>query len=111
MDKNYWDEYYKLHGEDKEISDPSSFAKFILKDFFSERKFNIVELGSGNGRDAIYFAHHNHNVVAIDQSISAIDIEKQSLNAELKNNLEPKALDFVLEDYTQYEQINVFYSR
>ena len=49
MDKNYWYEYYKLHGEDKEISDPSSFAKFILKNFFSERKFNIVELGSGNG--------------------------------------------------------------
>ena len=31
MDKNYWNEYYKLHGGDKEISDPSSFAKFILK--------------------------------------------------------------------------------
>ena len=31
MDKNYWNEYYKLHGEDKEISDPSSFAKFIFK--------------------------------------------------------------------------------
>jgi len=45
MDKNYWDEYYKLHGGDKEISDPSSFSKFILKNFFSERKLNIVELG------------------------------------------------------------------
>ena len=111
MDKKYWDNYYHRHGKDKGITIPSSFAQFCLKNFFNRKKLNIVELGSGNGRDAIYFAHHNHNVIAIDQSISAIDIEKQSLNAELKNNLEPKALDFVHEDYTQYEQINIFYSR
>ena len=77
MDKNYWDEYYKLHGGDKEISDPSSFAKFVLKNFFSERKFNIVELGSGNGRDAIFFACNDHSVIAIDQSTRVINIQKQ----------------------------------
>ena len=76
MDKNYWDEYYKLHGGDKEISDPSSFAKFILKNFFSEKKLNIVELGSGNGRDAIFFAYNGHNVIAIDQSTNVIKYSK-----------------------------------
>ena len=84
MDKNYWDEYYRLHGGNKEISDPSSFAKFILKNFFSEKKLNIVELGSGNGRDAIFFAYNGHNVIAIDQSTNVINIQKQNLGKRYK---------------------------
>ena len=76
MDKNYWDDYYKVHGGDKEISNPSSFAKFILKNYFSEKRFNIVELGSGNGRDAI-FAYNSHNVIAIDQSTKVIEIQNK----------------------------------
>ena len=111
MDKKYWDNYYHRHGKDRSITRPTSFAKFCLKNFFNRIKLNIVELGSGNGRDAIYFANHNHNVTAIDQSIKAIDIEKECLDTNIKNKLLPKALDFVLEDYSQYEKINIFYSR
>ena len=111
MDKNYWEEYYKLHGRDKEISDSSSFAKFVLKNFFSERKFNIVELGSGNGRDAIFFASNGHNVIAIDQSTKVINIQKQNLHNKFAMNLHSKAQDFVKEDYSTYEKIDVFYSR
>ena len=104
MDKKYWNIYYQRHGKDKGISKCSSFAQFCLDSFFTERSLNIVELGSGNGRDAIFLAHHNHNVIAIDQSTTAIDIEKQSLDAEVGQYLHPKALDFVQEDYTQYEK-------
>ena len=111
MDKKYWDNYYHRHGKDRSITRPTSFAKFCLKNFFNRIKLNIIELGSGNGRDAIYFANHNHNVTAIDQSIKAIDIEKECLDTKIKNKLLPKALDFVLEDYSQYEKINIFYSR
>jgi tellurite methyltransferase len=111
MDIKYWNSYYKQHGKDKGISKHSSFARFCLDNFFIEKSFNIVELGSGNGRDAIFFAHHGCNVTAIDQSTIAIDIEKQNLNANVSKNLHPKALDFIQEDYTQYEKIDVFYSR
>ncbi len=111
MDKKYWNTYYQQHGKDKGISKCSSFAQFCLDSFFTERSLNIVELGSGNGRDAIFLAHHNHNVIAIDQSTTAIDIEKQSLDAEVVQYLHPKELDFVQEDYTQYEKIDAFYSR
>ena len=111
MDKNYWDEYYRLHRGNKEISDPSSFAKFILKNFFSEKKLNIVELGSGNGRDAIFFAYNGHNVIAIDQSTNVINIQKQNLEKKIAMNLYSKAKDFVKEDYSRYEQIDAFYSR
>ena len=111
MNKAYWDNYYQQHGKDKGISKHSSYAQFCLDNFFTGKKLNIVELGSGNGRDAIFLARHGHNVVAIDQSTTAIDIEKQSLNAKVAQYLHPKALDFIQEDYTQYEKIDAFYSR
>ena len=56
MDRKYWNEYYQLHGSD--ITMHSNFAKFCLHNFFTKDNLNIVELGSGNGRDAIFFAHH-----------------------------------------------------
>jgi len=111
VDIKYWDDYYQQHGRDKNISVCSTFADFCLNKFFSGEKINIVELGSGNGRDAIYFAHHQINVVAIDQSTIAIDIEKEALHSEVNKLLHPKALDFVMEDYSKYDPIDVFYSR
>jgi len=111
MDKKYWDNYYLQHGKDKSINVCSTFAKFCLDNFFNQEELNIVELGSGNGRDAIYFAHHKLNIIAIDQSIKAIDIEKESLSDEVAEYLHPKALDFIIEDYSKYKSIDAFYSR
>ncbi|MBT5399582.1 class I SAM-dependent methyltransferase [bacterium] len=111
MDKKYWNDYYRKHNKDGSISTHSSFAEFCLSKFFIANNLDIVELGSGNGRDAIYFAHHLHNVVAIDQSTTAIDIEKESLRGEVAQYLQPKALDFIDEDYSKYESIDVLYSR
>ena len=111
MDKIYWNNYYQEHGKDKGISQQSSFAQFSLDNFFNDKKLNIIELGSGNCRDAIFLARHGHYVTAIDQSTAAIDIEKESLHAGVVQNLNLKVLDFIREDYTQYEEIDVFYSR
>jgi tellurite methyltransferase len=111
MDKKYWDYYYEQHGTDKGISLYSTFAEFCLNKFFIKNNMNIIELGSGNGRDAIYFAHHHHNVIAMDQSTIAIDIEKKSLNSDVSIYLHPKALDFVQGEYSQYGHIDAFYSR
>ena len=111
MDVKYWDSYYQLHGNDKNISESSTFAEFCLNKYFASKDINIVELGSGNGRDAIYFAQHQINIIAIDQSTVAIDIEKERLLPEVSKFLHPTALDFVLEDYSTYDLIDVFYSR
>lgn len=111
MDKKYWNNYYNQYGKDINITKPSSFAQFCLDNFFNEKKLNIVELGSGNGRDAIFFARHGHSVIAIDQSSAAIEIEKHNLDIKLNFLLKPKALDFVKENYNQYEKIDIFYSR
>tara|TARA_A100001035_G_scaffold276370_1_gene271225 strand:+ start:619 stop:1263 length:645 start_codon:yes stop_codon:yes gene_type:complete len=111
MDKSYWDIYYKNFGTNNHIIQPSSFAQFVLNNYLLEKKFNIVELGSGNGRDAIFFAHHSHNIYALDQSKTATEVSKQGVNNEILKYFHPKARDFVLEDYSSYNEIDMFYSR
>ena len=111
MDKKYWDNYYKSHGKDESFNKPSTFAKFCLDKYFKKKVLKIIELGSGNGRDAVYFAKQKLNVVAIDQSTSGVDIEKKNLIDEDNNYLHLLAKDFVYEDYSKYGSIDAFYSR
>ena len=110
-DKNYWEKYYLEHGQDNDIKHHSSFAEFCYERFFYAKAKRIVELGSGNGRDAIYFAHHGNKVVAIDQSTTAIDIERENIHNEINSNLIPIAEDFVNYDFGLHGSIDVFYSR
>ena len=111
MDKKYWEKFYETNGRMDDIIHCSTFAQFCLEKFFSQGVQNIVELGSGNGRDAIYFAQHALNTIAIDQSIIAIEIEKEGLDDSVIRYLHPKALNFISEDYSHYGSIDVFYSR
>ena len=111
MDKKYWQNYYKVSGKDFSISKQSSFATFCLDKFFTQEKLNIVELGSGNGRDAIYFACNNKKVIALDQSTIPIDNEKTKISGEIRSNLIPIAEDFVQSEFSYGCAIDVFYSR
>jgi len=111
MDKKYWNQYYLNHGHDKGIALQSSFSEFCETNYFFKKELNIVELGSGNGRDAIYFAHQGHRVFAIDQSTTAIDAEQTKIFSEVNQNLNPIAADFVKDDFNFDTAIDVFYSR
>jgi len=111
MDKKYWDEFYKKNGRKGDISQCSTFARFCLEKFFNQKLKNIIELGSGNGRDSIYFAQHKLNTIAIDQSVEAIHIEIENLDNNISRYLHPKASDFIFENYSNYDSIDVFYSR
>ena len=75
---NHWDYYYK---KDLAPSKPSSFALNAL----DHLKFgdSIVEVGTGNGRDASFFALNGINIIAIDKSSAAIDLCKN-----IHNNLD-----------------------
>jgi len=111
MDKKYWQKYYKTHGKDFSIVKQSSFATFCMNEFFDQQGLNIVELGSGNGRDAIYFVHHGQNVIALDQSMGTFDIEETKISGEIKGNLTSLAEDFIQSDFSYGCVIDVFYSR
>lgn len=102
MYKEYWEKYYKSN---KALSEPSLFAKFVLKNYIKENDF-LIELGCGNGRDGFYFAHYGISIIAIDQCESEIYI----LNK--KNNI--SNLKFICKDFSKFDimrPVNHIYSR
>lgn len=61
--KQYWDNYYKKVAVP---DNPSLFAKYVKQNYL-HLPMRIAELGSGNSRDANYFAKYGYSVVAYDQ--------------------------------------------
>ncbi|MBH10751.1 MAG: hypothetical protein CMG74_10460 [Candidatus Marinimicrobia bacterium] len=111
MDKKYWNKYYKNHGKDVELISASSFAQFCIKRFLKDKK-TILELGSGNGRDAFYFLTKGHKVIALDQSHIGLEVDyKLDKFESIRSNIILKSCDFVKEDFSQFGSIDVFYSR
>jgi ubiquinone/menaquinone biosynthesis C-methylase UbiE len=64
--KNYWDSFYKSNFKHT----PSQFCVCVLTEIPDNAV--IVELGSGNGRDSLYFSSQGHETVAMDLSHEAI---------------------------------------
>ena len=103
MDKEYWDSYYKsLNSELK----PSLFARFVMSDVIKEHK-SLIELGCGNGRDAIFFANENLNILAVDQCEGEIKFLKHRYQ-QLNN------IDFISGDFSNLnddKKYDIVYSR
>ena len=103
MDYKYWDEYYT---KQKAPIEPSKFAQDIIGYLKDGKK--VVELGCGNGRDAVFFAKNNIDVLAIDQSESSI----KNLNDKYENNnIEFIADDFIKTNRLVESEFNYVYSR
>ena len=98
----YWNQYYKNRLCPEE---PSPFARYAATLVDSGKE--LVELGCGNGRDAVYFAAQGLRVTAIDMSQEAI--------ASLQSRGLPNAAfiqgDFVNSPVHQKETYDYAYSR
>jgi SAM-dependent methyltransferase len=97
QDINYWNSFYaKPH-----IETPSPFAETVLP--LISKGSCLLELGCGNGRDALYFARKNIRVYACDISETAIE------------NHESENPTFFVADFTNltldHLKIDVIYSR
>ncbi|MDX1446886.1 class I SAM-dependent methyltransferase, partial [Lishizhenia sp.] len=102
-DKKYWEKYYKEQGK-KFNANPSLFAKFLVKEGYLKKGDSLIELGCGNGRDALYFAQKGLNVKAIDQS------EFTTKNLNEIEGITAETNDFTrLDDLS--EKVDVIYSR
>ena len=66
----YWDDYYAAKGTPIRRL-PSQFAAFVAGEL--EGRHRVIELGCGDGRDAMFFASYGHDVIGIDASHAAID--------------------------------------
>lgn len=103
MDKNYWHNIYSRQSEGEM---PSLFAKYVAETLDIEEK-TLVELGCGNGRDAIFFANANAQVTAIDQCENIIEL----LDSRFKK---VDNLHFICQDFTsldENEKYDIIYSR
>ncbi len=102
MDKTYWEKYYNLHNL---TSQPSLFAMFVLENHLKKGD-SLIEFGCGNGRDSVFFAHNDIDVLAIDQCENEISLlSKQNSNPKLK---------FQQGDFTNLGDVGMFdaiYSR
>ena len=67
-----WDKVYR--SDDSFFGDgPSNFALDCYEEFKKHQVKRILELGCGQGRDSIFFASNNIDVVALDSSQVAVD--------------------------------------
>ena len=71
MTDNYWNSFYSSHGKDIADRSPSQFAIFVHGE--TEDCLNLIDLGTGNGRDAFFFASHGKKVLGLDASDSVIE--------------------------------------
>ena len=64
----YWERYYAAH---KQPFAPSLFSKHVFHNYMSEGD-SCIELGCGNGRDAVFFAENGIDITAYDQCAGEI---------------------------------------
>jgi SAM-dependent methyltransferase len=69
------DHWEKIYSEESEFfgDNPSFAAKKALEMFRSEDKSVVLELGAGQGRDALFLAGQGFKVTAVDYSESAVE--------------------------------------
>lgn len=67
----YWNNYYG--GSSGDISEsPSQFAAFVIGEIGQIRE--VVDVGCGTGRDALFFARHGCAVLGVDASRQAVEL-------------------------------------
>lgn len=79
FNKSYWDAFYKNNFKHT----PSQFCVCVLTELAKDAV--IVELGSGNGRDSLYFANQGHMTVALDlshEAIASCEAQAKKINTE-----------------------------
>lgn len=101
-EQKYWENYYKKQNEPfKE----SLFASYCVKNYL-QPNMTVLELGCGNGRDAVYMSRNGINITAVDQCSKEIDF--------LNNNFGHKNLKFQSGDFSQLKirkNFDAIYSR
>jgi SAM-dependent methyltransferase len=66
----YWDDYYAVRATPVRKL-PSQFATFVAGEL--DQRYRVIELGCGDGRDAMFFASYGHEVIGVDASHTAVD--------------------------------------
>lgn len=106
MDKLYWKDIYSKQSEDEL---PSLFATYVIENIGVNGK-KIIELGCGNGRDAICFANSKAaKVEAVDQCDNIIELLRHRF--QQVENLSFRCCDFTTMNDSTNIKYDLVYSR
>ena len=70
---NYWEDEYSKNTIPLY---PSQFAAFVASELYDEET-HIIDVGCGNGRDSIFFAHLGKRVIGIDGSSVVVEVNNK----------------------------------
>ncbi|MFZ6036088.1 MAG: class I SAM-dependent methyltransferase [Patescibacteria group bacterium] len=75
---SYWDTQHNRYAATDWIHQPSLFAEWCLQ-FFPPHE-SLLDLGGGQGQDAIFFAEKGYQVTLVDYTESALEKAKQKMD-------------------------------
>lgn len=86
--KAYEERYKKVHESNNlwEIPKPTPEVLNTINKYKISKSSKMLELGSGEGRDAIFLLDKGYNVLALEYSISAVNKCKELTNNKYPNN-------------------------
>lgn len=73
-----YDTYWKKEAARKYWSEPSEQVVSLVKTLGNSRVRNVLDLGCGIGRHALYLAHLGLNVTALDSSEEALNVLRKT---------------------------------
>ena len=105
--KKYWNNYYK---EKKYNRNPSNFSYFISKKYLNKNNI-LMDIGTGDGRDAFHFAPKVKFIYGID--ISNVAIKNNNKQAKLLNlkNISFKNISIIDLNKIKNKKVNFIYGR
>ena len=106
MNNEHWEKFYK---DRKAETLPSQFAIDVIEsiyDIVKKEKSTVFDLGSGNGRDSVFFAQKGLNVISVDRNGKPYTGIKTLMHWEVSID------DFLsLEFNDRHSKGTIFYSR
>lgn len=107
MDAEYWSRFY---ADSKAVDYPTLFARYCIERYLSP-PMKVIDLGTGNGRDAIAMGRAGLRVLGIDQSAEAIASAQNLANRDSIPGVEFRTFDFAEGDLAELGGADAYYAR
>lgn len=116
---DYWQQFYASEDLSRSVPDtPTSFARWVRTSLKTRQTTQIVEMGFGNGRDALWFARLGYSVLGYDFAQSAVrsaqlhaDSESLSANFRSLDLYDPTQLEDAAKTVSASQMPVVIYAR
>lgn len=92
-------DFWERHYQSFQLLEPSGFALEMLRTEI-DASDTVVELGCGNGRDALIFCGNVQRYLGIDSSAEAIERAAAALDS---NRVQSEACNLLLGDFTNFD--------